>query len=162
MEDTRDPEVVPELAALTAALKGEEAVVFEAASPLHHLRAASLAREFGLKAWVVGNGREYEKRVELATAGLTVALPLAFPKEPKLPLVDDGAARLEDLRHWKAAPRNALLLSQAGVHWGKFPVWFPAKESKRAEEIAWFAERLSSFDIALGGLLARPPAEVLE
>lgn len=55
-----------------------------------------------------------------------------------------------------------VLLSQAGVHWVKFPVWFPAKETKRAEEISWFAERLSSFDIALVGLLDRPPAEVRE
>jgi hypothetical protein len=51
-------------------------------------------------------------------------------------------------------------LSQVGVHWVKFPVWFSGREVKRAEDLAWFAERLSSFDIELVGLLDQPPTEV--
>jgi hypothetical protein len=52
------------------------------------------------------------------------------------------------------------LLSEVGVHWVKFPVWFNNQEMKRAEEIAWLVERLSSFDIQLIGLLDQPPEEV--
>ena len=52
------------------------------------------------------------------------------------------------------------LLSQTGVHWVKYPVWFSAKETRRAEEIAWFAERLSSFDIKVVGLLDQPPTDL--
>ena len=52
------------------------------------------------------------------------------------------------------------LLSQVGVHWVKYPVWFNAQEARRADEVAWFAERLSSFDIQLVGMLDQPPPEV--
>lgn len=52
------------------------------------------------------------------------------------------------------------LLNETGVHWVKCPVWFGAHETKRAEEIAWFAERLSSFHIQMVGLLDQPPLEV--
>ena len=52
------------------------------------------------------------------------------------------------------------LLSQVGVHWVKYPVWFTTQEPRRADEVAWFAERLSSFDIQLVGLLDQPPPEV--
>jgi imidazolonepropionase-like amidohydrolase len=112
---TAPADVVPALAELGPLLDGVEAVIFEADSPLDLLRAASLAKELSLRAWAVGSGSEYLHAGEIARTGWTVALPLAFPKDLKLPAQDDGVVRLEDLRHWKAAPGNARALERAGV-----------------------------------------------
>lgn len=55
---------------------------------------------------------------------------------------------------FKALPS---LLGQAGVHWLKFPVWFSASDTNRAEELASFAERLSTYGIQMVGVLDQPP-----
>lgn len=54
------------------------------------------------------------------------------------------------------------LLAAAGVHWVKFPTWYDAKDSKRAEELARFAERLSSEYIQMVALLDSPPQATRE
>lgn len=51
----------------------------------------------------------------------------------------------------------ATLLSQAGVGWAKYPVWFSEKEQEQADRLAWFAERLSIHGIELVGVLDQPP-----
>lgn len=84
---------------------------------------------------------------------------VVLPSLPRRPAGEFG---------WSLAQRNLpvptrslpSLLNQVGVHWVKLPVWFSAKEPQRADEVAWFAERLSSFDIQMVGLLDQPPAEV--
>ncbi len=59
-------------------------------------------------------------------------------------------------------PLKALagLLEEVGVHWVKLPVWFDAANAGRADELAWFAERLSARKINLVGVLDQPPAAV--
>jgi hypothetical protein len=51
------------------------------------------------------------------------------------------------------------LLTQVGINWVKFPVWFSDGDAERADRLAWFAERLSSDGIELVGVLDQPPAE---
>ena len=49
------------------------------------------------------------------------------------------------------------LLTQVGIHWVKFPVWFSDKDPQRADLLAWFADRLSSDNLELVGVLDQPP-----
>ncbi|WP_254507165.1 hypothetical protein [Anatilimnocola floriformis] len=51
----------------------------------------------------------------------------------------------------------ATLLSQSGIGWAKYPVWFSEKEQEQADRLAWFAERLSIHGIELVGVLDQPP-----
>jgi hypothetical protein len=57
-------------------------------------------------------------------------------------------------------PLNPLasLLSQSGLGWAKYPVWFSEKDQEQADRLAWFAERLSIHGIELVGVLDQPPA----
>jgi hypothetical protein len=52
------------------------------------------------------------------------------------------------------------LLNQAGVGWVKFPVWYGPSDRSRAEDLSWFAERLSTYRIKLVGVLDQAPAEL--
>jgi hypothetical protein len=52
------------------------------------------------------------------------------------------------------------LLGQVGINWVKFPVWYDDRNKGRADDLAWFAERLSSQGIELVGMLDRPPAAI--
>lgn len=54
-------------------------------------------------------------------------------------------------------PALAALLSQSGLGWAKYPVWFSEKEQEQADRLAWFAERLSIHGIELIGVLDQPP-----
>ncbi len=51
----------------------------------------------------------------------------------------------------------ATLLSQSGLGWAKYPVWFSEKEQDQADRLAWFAERLSIHGIEFVGVLDQPP-----
>lgn len=53
----------------------------------------------------------------------------------------------------------ASLLSEAGVHWVKYPIWFSERDGAAADKLAWFAERLSLERIELVGVLDRLPVE---
>ncbi len=54
----------------------------------------------------------------------------------------------------------AQLLPHMGIHWVKFPCWFGLEEQRRADDLAWFAERLAAHGQQLVGMLDRPPAEL--
>ncbi len=54
------------------------------------------------------------------------------------------------------------LLPQVGISWLKIPVWFSESTPERGDQLMWFAERLSSQNIEVVGLLADPPEEVLQ
>jgi hypothetical protein len=56
----------------------------------------------------------------------------------------------------------AKLMSQAGIHWVKFPIWYKGEDSQRADELAAFSERLSTYQMRLIGVLDSPPQEVRE
>lgn len=53
----------------------------------------------------------------------------------------------------------ADLLPRVGVHWVKMPVWYPADDRSRGEEIIRFAERTSASGIEVVGILDNPLAE---
>jgi len=54
------------------------------------------------------------------------------------------------------------LLKQAGLGWAKLPVWYDARDTARADRIAWFAEQLSIDGIELVGVFDQPPKELRE
>jgi hypothetical protein len=56
----------------------------------------------------------------------------------------------------------AALLKQAGLGWAKLPVWYDARDTARADRIAWFAEQLSIDGIELVGVLDQPPQKLRE
>jgi len=55
----------------------------------------------------------------------------------------------------------AALLSQMGLRWIKYPVWFDLKaDAEKIESWVVFSERLNAQGIEIVGMLARPPASV--
>jgi hypothetical protein len=54
------------------------------------------------------------------------------------------------------------LLSEMGIHWVKFPVWYSDTDKDRADQLAWFAERMSTNKIQLIGVLDQPPEDIRE
>lgn len=110
------PPLSPALSALGPVAAGDEILVFETEHALDTLRAAALARELRLRAWVVGNGEEYQRLAEITAAALPQVLPLAFPKPPQPPkpspavagaeAAPDPTVELDELRHWDLAPEN--------------------------------------------------------
>ena len=87
---------------------------------------------------------------------IAVIQPLPKSKQGEfgwtLPRGDDPVA-LKDL---------VTLLEDVGIHWVKFPVWYGDEEKGRADELAWFAERMSARKINLVGMLDQPPKSVRE
>jgi hypothetical protein len=56
------------------------------------------------------------------------------------------------------APKELVqLLSQAGVGWVKYPMWYASDNTETADTLAWFAERLGNRGIKIVGVLDRPP-----
>src|SRR5690606_5097743 len=48
------------------------------------------------------------------------------------------------------------LMPRVGVHWVKLPVWFPANDPARGEELVKFAERVSGSGIQVVGIVDEP------
>ena len=51
----------------------------------------------------------------------------------------------------------ADLLKQVGANWVKFPVWYDASDSERADRLAHFTEQLNMNRIELVGMIDQPP-----
>lgn len=147
------------LAALEAVARGEETLLVETEDILDSLRALALAREYSLRLFLVGNGEEYKRLVQLAAQPVPHLLPLAFPAAPKLKAGEELALGLDELRHWNAAPDNPRLLLAAGL-----TVAFTAHRlSEPAEIFARLARAMAqglTADQALAGLTTAP-AELL-
>jgi len=104
------------LEALAGVVEGSEGLIFESRDVLDTLRFAAVAEELHLRAWVVGNGQEYQRLPEVAATGLVHLLPLAFPADPPgASGEDDLSIPLEELRHWERAPDNPKLLLGTGL-----------------------------------------------
>jgi hypothetical protein len=60
----------------------------------------------------------------------------------------------------KTLPLRTLapLLGKVGINWIKFPVWY--NDDQRAEQLAWFAERMSLDNIEMVGMLDQPPERI--
>lgn len=90
--------------------------VFQTEDELEALRAAKIAREFGLKAAFVGCGTEFRRLEAIKGDGLAVILPLTYPKAPDVS--SQAKAEATDLREmmtWEQAPTNARRLDAAGL-----------------------------------------------
>jgi imidazolonepropionase-like amidohydrolase len=103
------------LAALESAAHGEVPIAFESENASEDLRAAAVADEFGLRAWIVGGGDEYRRLDELRAHLYPMILPIAFPERPKVGDGDDLSVSLDDLRHWDLAPANPARLAEAKI-----------------------------------------------
>lgn len=101
--------------ALGPVVGGQQRVVFESEDMLGTLRAAKVAEEFALEAWIVGVGDEYKRLDEIVALGSPLLLPLSFPDPPEVGEEDDLSLDIEALRHWDAAADNPRRLLDAGV-----------------------------------------------
>lgn len=150
------PPVDRNLEALAAVLDGTQQLIFETRDPLDSLRVIRLASEFGVRAALVGHGREYQILDDITAAGLPIVLPLAFPEPPTVGDDDDPAysVDLTQLRHWDAAPDNPQLLLGAGL-----TVAFTSHGGRPAElfeHLAQAIERGLSSEQALAALTTTP------
>lgn len=86
--------------------------LFETSQKYEMLRAAALAREFGLSLLLKGKGDEYQRLDELKATGFPLLLSLQFPEMPDAEdPMDAGLLALSDLKHWELAPYNASMVA---------------------------------------------------
>lgn len=125
------------LVALQPMLGGRHVAVFVTRDELDYARALAVAQEMKLRVVLLGNGHEYREAERLRNAGVGVIVPLRMPEAPA---VEDPAHALdiglEALQHWRMAPYNARLLSEAGV-----PVAFTTLGLDQPEREFWPALR---------------------
>ena len=94
----------------------ESSMFFKTRDKLEILRAASIAKEFGISFNYLGSGNEYEIIDELAEMKSTVVVPLNFPAayDVRNPYVSRQIP-LSELKHWELAPMNPSMLVHRGV-----------------------------------------------
>jgi imidazolonepropionase-like amidohydrolase len=110
------PEFNVGLAALEAAVTGNQPVLFETADAEELLRALRVADEFTISPWLVGSGYEYRLLDRIASRDVPLILPIAFPDAPDVSDPADAIdVELDELRHWYLAPENPARLAAAGV-----------------------------------------------
>lgn len=150
------PEQNAALAALAPVLDGERPLVFATRDDHDLLRALTLAREFGVRAWLKGSGMEYRQVDALKIAAVPVILPLDFPEK----LAADGPEdvldlELRDLQHWYLAPENPARLARAGV-----PILFTREGLEKKDDpfdrLRTAIERGLSPDAALAAMTTTP------
>lgn len=149
------PPVSPALEALAGAAAGRETVVFETDDVLDTLRDAGLARELGLRAWIIGNGHESERLADVRASGLPHILPIAYPKPPKPAGKDDPNVELAALRHWDRAADNPKALVGTGLDVA-LTAYGLEDLSKFHENLAKAIERGLTADQALAALTVTP------
>ncbi|MBP6334910.1 MAG: amidohydrolase family protein [Bacteroidia bacterium] len=90
--------------------------IFEAGDKQNELRAASIAKEFGLTYILKGAGDEYERMQELKETKSGFILTLNFPEAYDLTDPYDALnISLDEMKHWELAPYNAAFLEDAGI-----------------------------------------------
>lgn len=148
------PAFLEGVSALEPVLAGDMPAVFESADMLDSLRVASVAGEYGLRPWVVGHGREYQRLDSLSEAGLGQILPLDFPDPPEIDKHERDVS-LPELRHWQMAPDNPARVMKAGL-----PVVFTTYPHSSPEAVfanlARAVERGLDPDRALAALTVEP------
>jgi len=135
------PERSAALQALQPLIQGGQIAIFDVGDEHDLLRAARLAKEFGLQSRMLGNGLEFRRLAEIADAKVSIVVPLEFPKTPDVsdPRKGDSVS-LRELSTWALAPRNAKQLLDAGVdvsigtHRLKSRAEFPARARRVMDE----------------------------
>jgi imidazolonepropionase-like amidohydrolase len=110
------PDIVSDLDALDGIVTRKEPVVFETGDEQSALRAAAVAREFGLSYFLRGSGYEYRRLGSIKALQVPLILPVNFPDPPAVQTMEDElGVSLEDLRAWDEAPENPARLQAEGV-----------------------------------------------
>lgn len=110
------PEWNDALRVLHTYLDSNQLVMIEASDEQFLLRADDFAREFGMRAVIVGSGKEYQRLAEVRTTNRSVIVPVNFPKAPHVATPEMAIhATLEQLLHWDLAPDNPAKLVESGV-----------------------------------------------
>ncbi len=52
------------------------------------------------------------------------------------------------------------LVTQAGIHWLKFPMWCSEEDPSRLDRLAWFSDRVGMHHVQMIGVLDTPPPSV--
>ena len=90
--------------------------IFASEDKLNSLRAAKLAKEFGLNYILKGAGNEFERIQEIKNTNASFIIPINFPEA--FDVTNPYLARqldFGDLRLWNQAPTNLKVLSDNGV-----------------------------------------------
>lgn len=90
--------------------------IFTSEDKLNSLRAAKIAKEFGLTYVLKGSGNEFERIDEIKNTNAKFIIPVSFPdaydvSNPYL----SNQIELADMRFWNQAPTNLKVLSDNGV-----------------------------------------------
>ncbi|RAV27750.1 amidohydrolase family protein [Sinomicrobium soli] len=90
--------------------------IFETGSYQNDLRAAKIAKEFGLEYILKGGVDEYQRIDEIKATGARFILPLNFPDAYDVtdPMLAQRVA-LADMRLWNQAPGNPAALAAHGI-----------------------------------------------
>ena len=97
---------------------------------LNTIRAIKLGKEIGENFAVLGSGKEYENLRELKQQGVTLILPLNFPKATNVsdPLLTKQIP-LSSMRYWSQAPSNPDKVAKYNI-----PFVFTGSNLKSSEE----------------------------
>jgi imidazolonepropionase-like amidohydrolase len=154
------PEANVSWAALDPVVSGAQGAFFEASDMLDVLRAATIAREAGVRALVLGAGDEYKRMKDIAATSMPLVIPVSFPEAPDV--TDPDAAlevSTEELRYWDQAPANAAALERAGVRFALSATGLKDPKSFRGR-VQKAIDRGLSADAALASVTT-VPAEML-
>jgi imidazolonepropionase-like amidohydrolase len=90
--------------------------IFASEDKLNSLRAAKIAKEFGLNYVLKGSGNEFERIEEIKKTNSKFIIPVNFPEAYD---VSDpyqaNQMELADLRFWNQAPSNLKILADNGI-----------------------------------------------
>lgn len=109
------PEHDPSLAALQPVLSRQMPVIMEANSQREIERALDLAKEFNLRAMIVGGAEAGKVAARLKAEHVPVLLSADFPRRPPAAGPDADPEPLRVLRARVEAPKQPAQLAQAGV-----------------------------------------------
>ncbi|WP_428231789.1 amidohydrolase family protein [Flavobacterium sp.] len=90
--------------------------IFATEDKLNSLRAAKIAKEFGLNYILKGSGNEFERIEEIKNTNAKYIIPISFPEayDVSNPYLSNQI-ELTDMRFWNQAPANLKVLSDNGI-----------------------------------------------
>ncbi|KQO32692.1 amidohydrolase [Flavobacterium sp. Leaf82] len=90
--------------------------IFASEDKLNSLRAAKIAKEFGLSYVLKGSGNEFERIGEIKSTNAKYIIPISFPEayDVSNPYLSNQI-ELTDMRFWNQAPSNLKVLSDNGI-----------------------------------------------
>ncbi|MDA6069678.1 amidohydrolase family protein [Flavobacterium sp. AC] len=90
--------------------------IFASEDKLNSLRAAKIAKEFGLNYILKGSGNEFERIEEIKSTNAKYIIPISFPEayDVSNPYLSNQI-ELTDMRFWNQAPTNLKVLSENGI-----------------------------------------------